>query len=511
MRGSIPALNLCVNTFPHPAQSHLPALGSQSFPRVSSYHPLVPPAPAIALPLNAALLKPGMRLGVGLSGGADSVALLRALSARSAELGLVLHAAHLHHSLRGDEADADLAFCRELAAALAVSFHEAHVDTATAARANPKTGKPTETIEEAARRLRYAWFRQLLASGDLDAVATAHTLDDQAETVLARFLRGAWTEGLAGIHPVLDFPEGRILRPLLATTRPQVEDYLHSLGQPWREDSSNRHLTYTRNRIRHQLLPLLETWNPRLREHMAQMASLALDEEAWWSEELKRVAPQILMEGRPVRGGGRSAGSEIAIDTTRFNALAPAIQRRLLREAAGRLNAALDFQATEAVRRLALDGRAGQKLQPASGLLVERTPRELRLAAGALIAAAVNEATPVREYVVAIPGEIAAPAFGMRLWVDFCPSSQRSGQPGSAPAVATLRNWKPGDRVRLRHSSAPRKVKEVLERMRVTGTARSVWPVLECGGQIVWMRGVELEPADLAVSTAALDPENPQP
>ena len=134
-----------------------------------------------------------------------------------------------------------------------------------------------------------------MASGAVDAVATAHTLDDQAETVLAKFLRGAWTEGLAGIHPVLEFPEGRILRPLLATTRAEVEAYLGELGQDWREDSSNRHLTFTRNRIRHELLPLLESWNPRLREHLAQMAELARDEEAWWQAELARLAPQLIL------------------------------------------------------------------------------------------------------------------------------------------------------------------------------------------------------------------------
>ncbi|MGH9590825.1 MAG: tRNA lysidine(34) synthetase TilS, partial [Terracidiphilus sp.] len=213
----------------------------------------------IALPLNFALLKPGMRVAVGLSGGADSVALLRALAARSGELGLVMHAAHLHHGLRGEEADADLEFCRELAEGLGICFHEERVDTAAEAGAKPESGKSTETIEEAARRLRYAWFRRLLALVEVDAVATAHTLDDQAETVLARFLRGAWTEGLAGIHPVLEFPEGRIVRPMLAATRAQVEEFLHGLGQGWREDSSNQQLTYTRNRIRHQLLPLLET------------------------------------------------------------------------------------------------------------------------------------------------------------------------------------------------------------------------------------------------------------
>ncbi len=148
-----------------------------------------------------------------------------------------------------------------------------------------------------------------MSSGEVDAVATAHTLDDQAETVLAKFLRGAWTEGLSGIHPVLEFPEGRILRPLLDTTRAEIETFLRARGQSWREDSSNRHLTFTRNRIRHELLPLLENWNPRLREHLAQMAELARDEEAWWQAELERLAPQILLHGRPVRGGGRAASS----------------------------------------------------------------------------------------------------------------------------------------------------------------------------------------------------------
>ena len=466
----------------------------------------MPPAAAIALPLKTALLKPGTRVAVGLSGGADSVALLRALAARCAELGLVLHAAHLHHGLRGAEADADLAFCRRLSTEFGIPFHEADVDTQSEARANPEIGKTAETIEEAARRLRYTWFRRLLSAGDLDVVATAHTLDDQAETVLARFLRGAWTEGLAGIHPVLEFPEGRILRPLLATARAQVEEYLHSLGQQWCEDSSNRHLTYTRNRIRHQLLPLLETWNPRLREHLAQMATLALDEEVWWTEELKRVSPQLLLEGTPVRGGGRSAGSGLAIDATRLAALPAALQRRLLREAVGRLGVALDFAATEAVRKLALEGRAGQKLQPKQGLLAERTPRELRLVASAPAASKEDEVTATGVYEVAVPGEVTAPGFGLRVGIEYSPSCRESGEVALAPpAVATLRNWKPGDRVRLRHSSAPRKVKEVLERMRVTGTARSVWPVLECAGSIIWMRGVELEPAGFEVSVEALN------
>ena len=448
------------------------------------------------LPLDTALLKPGLRVAVGLSGGADSVALLRALAARSGELGLVLHAAHLHHGLRGAEADADLAFARELAASLGLPFHEARIDVAAEAQANPETGKPAESVEEAARRLRYSWFQQLLTEKPLDAIATAHTLDDQAETVLAKFLRGAWTEGLSGIYPRLEFPEGPILRPLLATTRAEIEAYLGELGQSWREDSSNRHLTFTRNRIRHELLPLLEGWNPRLREHLSQMAGLARDEEAWWQAELARLAPQFLLPGRPVRGGGRAAGDgplTLSIDVTRLAALAPALQRRLLRHAAGQLGAAPDFAATEALLAMALSGRAGQKLDLAQGLRAERTHRELRLATGQTSGS--ERSAPPPEYSAAVPGEIDAPAFGLRLAIELSPpASSTPGQGIGAPKIATLRNWRPGDRVTLRHSSGPRKVKEVLERLRVTGTSRALWPVLEMEGRIVWMQGAELDP-----------------
>ena len=451
--------------------------------------------------MDETLLKPGLRLAVGVSGGADSVALLRALKERSGPLGLVLHAAHLHHGLRGSEADADLAFARELAAELGLSFHESRVDTAAEAEAN------NETIEEAARRLRYGWFRQLMASGEVEAVATAHTRDDQAETVLAKFLRGAWTKGLSGIHPVVKFPEGRILRPLLATTRVEVEAYLTALGQSWREDSSNRHLSFTRNRIRHELLPLLEGWNPRLREHLVQMAALARDEEAWWQTELAKLTPQLLLPGRAVRGGGRSGGEGVALDGSRLAVLAPALQRRLLRYAASQLGATLDFASTEALRTLALTGHAGQKRELAQGLRAERTLREVRLTVRPVVKAEKGATAAVSEYSGTIPGEIVAPAFGLRLRIEVTTSDPLAeGQAGVSGQSARLRNWRPGDRVRQRYSSGPRKVKEVLERLRVTGSRRAVWPVLEVEDRIVWMQGVELEPeSGIHVAANSLD------
>jgi tRNA(Ile)-lysidine synthase len=237
------------------------------------------------------------------------------------------------------------------------------------------------------------------------------------------------------------------------------------------------------------------------------MATLARDEEAWWQAEMARLGPHILMSGRPVRGGGRAAGdpASLSLDVTRLAEFAPAVQRRLLRYAAEQLGAAVDFpspavdfHSTEALRALALLGRAGQRLELANGLRAERSARELRLVMGPA-AAREGVAEAISEYSALIPGEIHAPAFGLRLQIAFSGTSEVSG------STALLRNWKPGDRVRLRYSSGPRKVKEVLERLRVSGSDRRVWPVLEVSGRIVWMKGVELEPEQgIEVEAAAL-------
>jgi tRNA(Ile)-lysidine synthase len=188
-----------------------------------------------------------------------------------------------------------------------------------------------------------------------------------------------------------------------------------------------------------------------------------------------------------------------------------------LRHAAGQLGAAPDFASTEALRTLALNGRAGQKRELAQGLRAERTPRELRLTVEPVSVSALGEfgsgqsrhsqSAAVPEYNVAIPGQVEAPAFGLRIEI-----ATRAGAIETQPAgkLAKLRNWKPGDRVRLRYSSSPRKVKEVLERLRVTGTSRALWPVLELDGRILWMKGVELEP-EQGIAVVATDLDQGQP
>ena len=451
------------------------------------------PAPAPnPPPLDTALLKPGLRLAVGVSGGADSVALLRALHAHNAALGLVLHVAHLHHGLRGRKRTPTSP------SSAPSPPNSACPSTSPASTRPPRQPNPANPSKKppaasATSGSAASWLRAWPKPSPPPTPATTRPKPSAPSSFAAPGRRAS-----AASIPQVVFPEGRILRPLLAATRAEVEAYLAALGQPWREDSSNRHLTYTRNRIRHELLPLLETWNPRLRDHLAQMAVLARDEEAWWQSELARLAPQVLLPGKPVRGGGRASGSGLALDVTRLAALAPALQRRLLRHAAAQLGVSPDFPSTEALRSLALEGRAGQRRELAGGLRAERTPRELRLA----IEPPSASSAPIPDYTTLIPGEILAPAFGLRLRIDLAPAVPGQPQPGSA----RLRNWKPGDRVRLRYSGSPRKVKEVLERLRVTGADRTLWPVLEVDGRIVWMKGVELEPEQgIAVAASPLD------
>ena len=327
--------------------------------------------------------RPGERVAVAVSGGADSVALLVAMAASRAETGLVVSAVHVHHGLRGAEADGDAQFVADLAKVLEVPLRTRHGDVALLA------AKRGQGIEEAARALRYRVFHELLAAHDVDAVATAHTLDDQAETVLLKMLRGAWTEGLGGIAPVVaSAGGGRIVRPLLAVTRAEIIGYLEARAQPWREDTTNQELTFTRNRVRYTLLPQLREFQPRIAEHLSRMAAVARDEEAWWALELARVLPGMVLPGKPVRGGGRANSTRpgeggVAMELERLRALHPALQRRVLRAAAEQLGAAITFDQTEALRELTETRERGAgkrgRIELGGGLAAERTPRELHL------------------------------------------------------------------------------------------------------------------------------------
>lgn len=344
--------------------------------------------------LNRQHIRPGDRVCAAVSGGADSVAMLLLLHAENSlarnALGIGLSAVHVHHGLRGTEADEDLAFVDGLCLRLEVPLHvhRASVPERLAACANSAR---TETVEEAARILRYEFFERLIREGHADSVLTAHTLDDQAETVLIKLLRGAWTEGLSGIFPVVTVRGrspgrvGSILRPLLGVRRAELEAYLRGRGQAWRTDSTNSDHAFTRNRIRHHLLPILREYNPAVDRTFANLAELARNEEAKWQTELARLLPHLLVPGKPVRGGGRTVSTAanertVAIELERLRGLDAATVRRVLRAAAKQVGVRMDFYDTARLFEvLTAAGRLGAKLQLSGGLRAERSPRELRL------------------------------------------------------------------------------------------------------------------------------------
>ncbi len=346
--------------------------------------------PLPGLPFNRALIRPGERLCVAVSGGADSTALLLSMRENAVSLGIGVSAAHLHHGIRGDEADGDQAFLEDLCQRLDLALHTERVDVPALAVDGGLT------VEEAARHARLAFFDRLLTSGAANAVATAHTEDDQAETVMMKLIRGAWTEGLGGISPVLERERGRIVRPLLCTTRQGVIAYLKARNQIWREDISNQSAAHTRNRVRAQLMPLLREFNPSVALTLSSTAQLARDEEARWQPEIARLLSQLALPGKPVRGGGRAVGTSpgeqsLAFELERLRGLDMATRRRVLRTAAARLGSNLAY--ADVLRILLLAGLApadtppdptvpskpNSRLEVRGGLRIERSVRELRL------------------------------------------------------------------------------------------------------------------------------------
>ena len=359
------------------------------------------------LAMDRGLLRAGERVCVAVSGGADSVALLLAMVEANTEsaqnktpLGVVLRAAHVHHGLRGAEADGDEAFVREICERLGVPLTVFRVDTAA------RQAAEGEGVEEAARELRYEALRGLMTSGAVDVVATAHTLDDQAETVVMKMLRGAWTEGLGGISPEIQglgireqgLGAGRIVRPLLGVRRVEVEAFLRERGQGWREDATNQDVSLTRNRVRHVLMPMLREFNPGVDALLARTAEVAREEEAYWQTEVARVLPQVLLPGKPVRGGGRAVSTTVgevgyAIEIERLRVMPAALRRRIVRAAARKVFAdaaegyVLGGEETAKVLALAgfggvggaVTGKIGSRLELHGGLRVERSAREIRL------------------------------------------------------------------------------------------------------------------------------------
>ena len=437
------------------------------------------------------LLKAGHRVGVAVSGGADSVALLRVLLELRNELGIVPSVLHFNHRIRGEDADEDQRFVGSLADQLGLEFHHSSTDVPAYAQEHKLT------LETAGREARYRFFESFLERKALDAVATGHTMDDQAETVLMRILRGAGTKGLGGIYPKKRVlcgggEVGFIVRPLLGIRRAEVRDYLNHIHQSWREDATNRSLEYTRNRIRHGLIPLIETrFQPTAVAALAQLAEVAREEENCWAE---RIEERLLAV--PERGT-----SHLTINAPAFTAEPIAIQRRLVRALAARFGITLDFKHIEDVRHLARSQTSNGCCDLPRGWIAVREQQKIRLECKSKTA---GQAPLAYAYRLAIPGEVEIREIGRVIRAFLRPI--KAGTSGYNPKQSldrrrlgselVVRNWHAGDRLWPAHSKAPKKLKELFEERHVPQQERRVWPVVSVSdGRVAWSRcfGVSAE------------------
>jgi tRNA(Ile)-lysidine synthase len=454
------------------------------------------------------LLRPGDRVGVAVSGGADSVALLLLLLELREKLGIVLSVVHFNHKLRGKASDADEKFVAQLAEKHGLEFFCGHAAVGKEAK------KKRANIEATGREARYGYFRQLAEEGKIAKIAVAHTADDQAETVLAHILRGTGLAGLGGIHPVAP----PIFRPLLSFRGDDLRDYLRRMKQKWREDATNQDTSRTRARIRKKLIPLLEKqFQPAVVEHLATLADLAREDEAFFDallEERMATALQqrdgtayvalqdLLGTATKKRSNTLFTDKSESTEGTEKKDSAAAMSKRIVRRIVEELKQPgiqLGARHVEAVLELARRAHAGSSLPLPGGVEVrrERDALVFRLRSNA------PREKDAREFSYNIDlshGAQEVPVPKLRCVFRFTaidwPRKRGETNGGEmfldrdrlrSPVV--LRNWRPGDRLHpLGHRHA-HKLKRLLNERRVSRWERDGWPVVTSGGTLAWARG----------------------
>lgn len=442
------------------------------------------------------MLAGGETIVVAASGGPDSTALTCGIAAIGRELALTLRVAHLNHRLRPDAGE-DASFVASASRALGLEHHEDSADP------RPLAAQEGWSLEEAARRLRYQFLMRVARETGAGVIATGHTLDDQAETVLMRLLRGSGLDGLGGIPPVRWSGGIRIIRPLIETTRTDVESYLRAIGTGWREDSTNRDLHILRNRIRLVLLPALEGYNPDVRRSLAQVAALLRDE----AEAIEALGAAKIGEVL----SGDSATVRVALEP--FTRLPAALQRRALREAVRRVRGnmrAVRFVHVEGARQLMLGGRVGSWLPLPGGV------RITRLSSGAEVAIEGAGGVP-GVYRLPLPGRVVAIEFGVHLTAEaltrdrLATETQRDEGPRDAVVMdaaqlgseLVLRGPQPGDRFAPAGMGGRTKaVADYLRDEKVPRHRRAMVPVLAAeDGTIVWIVGMRASEATRITSS----------
>lgn len=406
-----------------------------------------------------ALLPGGAAVIAAVSGGLDSAVLLHLLRYHPPSPDLRLHVAHFDHRMRPGSGE-DAGWLRGLCLAYAVPYHGA------AASTPPRS-------ETAARRLRYSFLRRVAGEVGADRVATAHHSGDQAETVLFRAIRGTGIDGLAGIPA----RRGRLVRPLLGFTRAELVGYARSARLGWRDDPTNLDTRVARNRIRREVLPLLESIRPGAAASLARLARLASADRGAWRWVLERLAAEAMIE---------ESDGAVVLARSVLLAYHPTVAARLLRTLLCRHGSRPDEAGTRAALEFIRSGGSGRGIELPGGVRVEREFDRIRIAAPPL-ARRPDE-----------PLHIAAATAGsgrMRIGGRDLDISWSGHGAGTGIGTAELRfplqlrAWQAGDRIRL--GSGTKRLKRLFAEHRVPRSARTSVPVLvDAAGRVVWVAGI---------------------
>lgn len=402
------------------------------------------------------------------------------LARMSGDVGFQVTVVHFNHHLRGAESGEDENFVRKLAAQQGLPFFRGEARVAEEAR------KRRRNLEATAREFRYRYFLALIRQGKLDKVATAHTLDDQAETVLLHILRGTGTRGMAGIHSNL---QNKIIRPFLGLTRAEIEAEIGRRNLPFRVDSTNLERRFRRNKVRLELLPMLEReYNPEIKRLLSELAARSREEDAYLDQQARERAGAWRL---------REDGAE-KISRPALRKMPPALACRVLRQMVAEVGSGLagvTHRHIESLYHLAAESQSGRKVQIPHGLEARSEFDWL------ILSRAERNVTPL-EYVyeVVVPGTISVTE--LRRSVTFkivsCEGTDQGYNdmewpkldPLTMPGRLVFRNWRQGDRYCPSGSQNSVKVKELFRRHHIPLRQRACWPVLDSEKGIVCARGL---------------------
>ncbi|MCX6344011.1 MAG: tRNA lysidine(34) synthetase TilS [Armatimonadetes bacterium] len=427
----------------------------------------------LAAARNYPMFEPGDKVIVAVSGGPDSVAMLHALHTHSQEMEITLHIAHLNHCIRGDQSDLDQEFVAALAHEFGIPATFKRIDI-PALRSEMHLGE-----EEAARILRYKFLEEIAAEVGASKIAVGHNENDRAESVLLNIIRGSGINGLGSIRPI----RGKIVRPLIDTPRALIEAYIEEHQLPFRVDESNTDTNYARNRIRHELLPLLEQeYNPRITDSLNRLADIAASENDYLDEAALSAAQSMQLRD--------------AIDANLLSNLPIALQRRILRSEIEKLKGNLldvSFEHVDRVIHALADGTDFTITLPSGLLYAQRRADQFKITHLEHF-----ENVPVFEYHLKTPGETEAPEAGMVIRAEELSNATPSKLPPTELIIDStiiagplrVRQVKPGDRITPFGMQGSKKLQDVFVDKKIHRRDRAKALIVEDDKEILWVVGI---------------------